>query len=244
MPRVSKAQAEANHQAIEAAASRLFRERGLDGVTVAEVMAEAGLTHGGFYAHFAVEGRARRVGLRERVCIRRREVAAARSRPRRRRPRRVTPLPRATCAAAYRDPAAALCPTATLVTDVARAGADASDPRRLSRRRPRAGRDARRRSASSGDPARDRADACVHLATMMGALLLARATHGDPLSDEIASRGARRLTTDARCAVRRRQPRRAGRARSGARDEPTMQVHSSRVHYAWVDRRSSPSSSC
>ena len=52
MPRVSKVQAEANHQAIEAAASRLFRERGLHGVTVAEVMAEAGLTHGGFYAHY------------------------------------------------------------------------------------------------------------------------------------------------------------------------------------------------
>src|SRR5262245_11343262 len=52
MPRVSKAQAEANHQAIEASASRLFREKGLDTVTVAEVMADAGLTHGGFYAHF------------------------------------------------------------------------------------------------------------------------------------------------------------------------------------------------
>ena len=52
MPRVSKAQAEANHQAIEDAASRLFRARGLHGVTVAEVMAEVGLTHGGFYAHY------------------------------------------------------------------------------------------------------------------------------------------------------------------------------------------------
>ena len=52
MPRVSRAQTEANHQAIEAAASRLFRERGLDGVTVADVMAEAGLTHGGFYTHY------------------------------------------------------------------------------------------------------------------------------------------------------------------------------------------------
>jgi len=52
MPRVSRAQADANHQAIEAAASRLFRERGLHGVTVADVMAEAGLTHGGFYAHY------------------------------------------------------------------------------------------------------------------------------------------------------------------------------------------------
>ena len=53
MPRVSRAQAEANHQAIEDAASRLFRERGLDAVTVADVMAEAGLTHGGFYTHYS-----------------------------------------------------------------------------------------------------------------------------------------------------------------------------------------------
>ena len=33
MPRVSKAQARANHQAIETAASRLFRQRGLSGVS-------------------------------------------------------------------------------------------------------------------------------------------------------------------------------------------------------------------
>jgi TetR/AcrR family transcriptional repressor of nem operon len=30
----------------------MFRERGLDNVSVAELMAQAGLTHGGFYAHF------------------------------------------------------------------------------------------------------------------------------------------------------------------------------------------------
>jgi TetR/AcrR family transcriptional repressor of nem operon len=38
---------------IVASAARLFRAHGLDGVSVADVMAEAGLTHGGFYAHFA-----------------------------------------------------------------------------------------------------------------------------------------------------------------------------------------------
>ena len=53
MARVSKAQTQVNHQAIEAAASRLFRARGIGGVSVSELMAEAGLTHGGFYAHFA-----------------------------------------------------------------------------------------------------------------------------------------------------------------------------------------------
>ena len=33
-------------------ASRLFRERGFENVTVGEVMKAAGLTHGPFYAHF------------------------------------------------------------------------------------------------------------------------------------------------------------------------------------------------
>jgi TetR/AcrR family transcriptional repressor of nem operon len=37
---------------IVAAAAGLFRERGLDAVSVADVMSAAGLTHGGFYAHF------------------------------------------------------------------------------------------------------------------------------------------------------------------------------------------------
>jgi len=34
------------------AVSRLFRARGFDSVTVAEIMGAAGLTHGGFYGHF------------------------------------------------------------------------------------------------------------------------------------------------------------------------------------------------
>lgn len=50
--RVTKAQAEQNRAHIVATASRLFRERGYDGVGVAELMAEAGFTHGGFYKHF------------------------------------------------------------------------------------------------------------------------------------------------------------------------------------------------
>jgi TetR/AcrR family transcriptional regulator, transcriptional repressor for nem operon len=42
----------AKHERIVAEASRLFRERGFENVTVAEVMKAAGLTHGAFYAHF------------------------------------------------------------------------------------------------------------------------------------------------------------------------------------------------
>ncbi|WP_188575322.1 TetR/AcrR family transcriptional regulator [Tistrella bauzanensis] len=51
--KVTREQAAANRAAIVKAAARLFRERGFDGVGVAEIMKAAGLTHGGFYGHFA-----------------------------------------------------------------------------------------------------------------------------------------------------------------------------------------------
>ncbi|MFG1424184.1 TetR/AcrR family transcriptional regulator [Roseixanthobacter liquoris] len=53
MVKVSKEKAAEHRAAIIAAASRLFRERGFGGVGVAEITRAAGLTHGGFYGHFA-----------------------------------------------------------------------------------------------------------------------------------------------------------------------------------------------
>ena len=50
--KVTKAQAQANRARIVETATDLFRERGYDGVGVADLMAAAGLTHGGFYKHF------------------------------------------------------------------------------------------------------------------------------------------------------------------------------------------------
>lgn len=50
--RVTKAQAQANREHIVETASVLFRERGFDGIGVADLMAAAGFTHGGFYKHF------------------------------------------------------------------------------------------------------------------------------------------------------------------------------------------------
>src|SRR5271155_3058901 len=50
--RVSREQVAENRRTILEAAGRLFRERGFDSVTVAEVMQAAGLTHGGFYGYF------------------------------------------------------------------------------------------------------------------------------------------------------------------------------------------------
>jgi TetR/AcrR family transcriptional regulator, transcriptional repressor for nem operon len=43
----------AKHERIVKEASRLFRERGFENVSVGDVMKAAGLTHGAFYAHFA-----------------------------------------------------------------------------------------------------------------------------------------------------------------------------------------------
>lgn len=42
-----------NHRRVVTIAAARFREAGLDGPGVAELMQEAGLTHGGFYRHFA-----------------------------------------------------------------------------------------------------------------------------------------------------------------------------------------------
>jgi TetR/AcrR family transcriptional regulator, transcriptional repressor for nem operon len=44
---------EISHERIVAAAARAIRRGGFQGVGVADIMKEAGLTHGGFYAHFS-----------------------------------------------------------------------------------------------------------------------------------------------------------------------------------------------
>jgi TetR/AcrR family transcriptional repressor of nem operon len=51
--RVNREKAAENRERIVEAAARLFREHGFDGVGVDAIMKEAGLTHGGFYGHFA-----------------------------------------------------------------------------------------------------------------------------------------------------------------------------------------------
>src|SRR5438045_8170436 len=43
---------DATHERIVEAAARAIRRSGYGGAGVAEIMKEAGLTHGGFYAHF------------------------------------------------------------------------------------------------------------------------------------------------------------------------------------------------
>jgi len=50
--KVTRQQAEINRARVVKTAAQLFRERGFEGVGVADLMKAAGLTHGGFYAQF------------------------------------------------------------------------------------------------------------------------------------------------------------------------------------------------
>jgi TetR/AcrR family transcriptional repressor of nem operon len=50
--KVSRIQEAENHERILDVATRLFRERGIDGIGVSDLMKAAGLTHGAFYGHF------------------------------------------------------------------------------------------------------------------------------------------------------------------------------------------------
>lgn len=51
--RVSRETAEKNRRTVVETASRLFRDNGYDGIGVAALMKAAGMTHGGFYKQFA-----------------------------------------------------------------------------------------------------------------------------------------------------------------------------------------------
>ncbi|TPG16530.1 TetR/AcrR family transcriptional regulator [Sphingomonas koreensis] len=53
--RVNQQEKDRSRERIVRGAARLFRERGVEGASVGEVMKEAGLTHGGFYRHFATK---------------------------------------------------------------------------------------------------------------------------------------------------------------------------------------------
>lgn len=196
MPRVSRAEAERNRAAIERAASRLIRERGL-GVSVADLMGAAGLTHGGFYGHFESKSeltaiacahafadsverwRKRAAGAQDAAQAREALVSGY-----------LTPYNRSTPGSS--------CPMAALAADVAREDDDA----------PVRGvfRDGLEQlidmlAAAQSDADRDadggRQAALAQISTMVGALVLARATKGNALSNEIMAAARRHLLGEA-----------------------------------------------
>src|ERR1700728_1207521 len=79
----SQAQKEKTHKRIVAIASKRFREKGLAGFGIAELMKEAGLTVGGFYKHFDSRDDlvAEAVGTAFGVWQRQKEAAESTSQP-------------------------------------------------------------------------------------------------------------------------------------------------------------------
>jgi TetR/AcrR family transcriptional repressor of nem operon len=192
MPRSSREKAGQNREAIEQASSRLFRERGLTGISVADVMGAAGLTHGGFYSHFPSKD-----ALAATACDRAFAEALERWR------QRIDAHPgdadaaRAAVVVPYlserhRDAPGAGCAGVALAADVARENAD--KPVRQSYIEGLEGLIAQWERTLPGpdDARRDRA--LAEMAMMMGAVMLARATHGAPLSEQILSATLAALT--------------------------------------------------
>ncbi|WP_371478155.1 TetR/AcrR family transcriptional regulator [Kitasatospora sp. NBC_00315] len=183
MGRVSQAQAEENRRRVVETASRMFREQGTH-VSVADLMKEAGLTHGGFYKQFASKealideatayafdelARLHRDGLAQHAGQR---DSAQRA------------LIDTYLSTGHRDSAADGCPVAALATDMAR------EP---------GAREARRvYTEGVGDFAEwlatEDEEGIIRLCTMLGALVLARATKGSPLSEEILATARAALT--------------------------------------------------
>ena len=183
----TRSRAAANRERILEAAARLFRERGLDGIGVADLMAAAGLTHGGFYAHFESKEE-----LMAQACARALQKSLEKWRA-----GTLADLVAAYLSPRHRDQPGPGCALAALGSDVPRQGplvrhAYTEGVRalldELAARMPGRTRQARRRAALAS------------LAAMVGALLLARAVDDAALSDEILQSltiGSRRLQTRA-----------------------------------------------
>lgn len=184
--KVSKAQAAENRRGIVDAASRLYRERGLSGVGVADITRDAGLTHGGLYRHFASKD-----ALVQEACARAFDWS-------------ISPLDGATpnttvgeriqsyLSPQHRDAPGQGCPVAALAVDAARAGGELSEvfAQGIERNIARFAQllaDASARTGSATASPEDRARAMHVLATMVGGLVLARATAAaqPALSDEL-----------------------------------------------------------
>ncbi|GAA3114218.1 TetR/AcrR family transcriptional regulator [Streptomyces rectiviolaceus] len=184
MGRVSQAQAEENRRRVVETASRLFREQGTH-VSVADLMKASGLTHGGFYKQFASKealiDEATTHAFDELTQLHKNDLEQHAGQ----RDAAQQALIDAYLSIEHRDSAADGCPVAALATDMARDPGD---------------REAHRvYTEGVGDfadfLATEDQDGLTRLCTMLGALVLARATKGSPLSEEILTAAHTGLTT-------------------------------------------------
>ena len=195
--RISKEAAESNRARVLAAAARLFREKGVDGVGVADLMKEAGLTHGGFYNHFRSkeELAAAAFDAAFETAIERLQSRIARAGAHGRR-KALEHYVERYLARETRDRPGLSCPMATLGTDAVRHGAALRQEFAAGVRRyldlfaelmPSKGQ-------------RRRREAIATLSTLIGALTLSRACADadDELSDEVLTAVREELTSRSR----------------------------------------------
>jgi TetR/AcrR family transcriptional regulator, transcriptional repressor for nem operon len=193
VPRVSRRETEQHHEEILEAATRLFRERGLEGLTLPALMASVGLTHGGFYGHFASKTELARAVLRRvydevaagvrRVISMHPNVEAARR-----------AYVDAYLSAAHRDAPASGCPIAALSTDIAREPPDSVLRREYVEGVSRAIDEMNAFADPKASAEQRRKDALTSLASLVGALVIARGAKGSSLSDDILAAVRERLT--------------------------------------------------
>ena len=182
--KVNKAQAAENREGIVDAAARLYREKGLDGVGLAEITRHVGLTHGGLYRHFESKD-----ALAREACLRAFEWTISPpdglefSEADGASENRLRALVHSYLSAPHRDHPGEGCPAAALAADAARAGPEMSEVFAQGVER----NFQRLMGVLQGDAAAKRKQAIVILSSMVGALILARATAaGNPaLSEEI-----------------------------------------------------------
>jgi TetR/AcrR family transcriptional repressor of nem operon len=171
---------EVTHERIVGAAARAIRRSGYDGTGVADIMKKVGLTHGGFYAHFAsreamLAEAADRAGA-ESVATLTRVAAAAPPEE------ALRSMIRAYLSKEHVADAETGCPVAALGSETPR---QASRVRRAATHRIKDVIDVvARHSPDQGEP-RGYEHALVTVATMVGALVLARAVDDSNLSEAL-----------------------------------------------------------
>jgi TetR/AcrR family transcriptional regulator, transcriptional repressor for nem operon len=177
------------HERIVAVAARAIRRSGYDGTGVADIMKEAGLTHGAFYAHFT----SREAMLAEaagRACA---ESAAAVAEVVASAPpdRALASLLSAYLSREHCEHVDIGCPLAALGSETSR---QAPEVRRVATRHIKEMIDlVARQSPDWGQPGAHQR-ALVTVATMVGTLLLARAVDEPGLSDGLREAALKHLT--------------------------------------------------
>ncbi|CAN7720440.1 TetR/AcrR family transcriptional regulator [Variovorax paradoxus] len=186
---VRAAAKEASHERILSVAARAIRRSGYDGTGVADIMKEAGLTHGAFYAHFP----SREAMLAEaagRACT---ESAAAAAKAASDEPsgQALPAMLRAYLSPEHVAHAEMGCPLAALGSETPR---QAAEVRRVTTRHLKEMIDlVARQSPDWGQPAAHER-AVVTVATMVGTLLLARAVDEPALSASLCEAALKHLT--------------------------------------------------